>query len=116
EDDAVFGDEAMSGVNKVGTRLPGTRRGVGVGRQAARRLCLNQRPPVFLLAENLGTGREVDQKGRTAKSEAPAWRTYRPEVLAEFDPHQGVGESFGGKEQIAAEGDFLPPPSKLRFD
>ena len=75
---AVLEDRGLTVPGEVGGGLAGSRRGVQIGRQAARRLGRTQQPPRLRLADRDVAGRQIGEHGRTRQRGAASWAAPGP--------------------------------------
>ena len=105
---AVLVDHRLAVPGQIGGRLPLARRGVDVGRQAARRGRACQQLAVFGPPDGDRAARQVGQHGRPGQRRLRAGRHRYEHVLADLDVQHESGHVGRAEQQIGAEGHLGP--------
>ena len=100
---AVLEDRGLAVPGEIGGGLAGTRRGVQIGRHAARRLRGAQQPPRLRLADRDVAGRQVGEHGRAGQRGLRTGRHRDPDVLADLGMHDQARHVLGREQQVGAE-------------
>ena len=107
QDDAILRDQRVPGPHQIGGRFAGTGPRVEVGCEATRRLLAHQVAAIFDLTQQFVAGRAIEEEGRAGQGHVAAGWVHGPQILANLDADDQVGEISRGEEQIVPDGDLL---------
>ena len=100
---AVLEDRGLAVPGEIGGGFARARRGVEIGRHAARRLRGAQQPPRLRLADRDVAGRQVGEHRRAGQRRLRAGRHRDPDVLADLGMHDQARHVLGREQQVGAE-------------
>ncbi len=102
---AVFIDQGVARVDHIGGGFAGSGSGVDIRRHAARRLLAHQVAAIRGLAQQFRAGRGIHDQRGPGQCGAPAGRLNGPQVLANLNAHNAVGQVVGAEEKVCTKGD-----------
>src|SRR5207237_6537336 len=88
---------------KIGCRLPGAGGGIGIGREATRRLRSAEKPPHLRLADDDVAGRQVEQDLGARRRTLRAWRLRHPQIFTDLDMKAEGVRTARREQEIDAE-------------